>query len=405
MSLEAPTPVRPGAHNALTDVAGIEVGHCTRNEAPWLTGVTVVLARAGAVGAVDVRGGAPATRETDLLRPENLVEEVHAVVLSGGSAYGLGAVDGVMSWLEERGIGRRISSSPGEVVPIVPAASLFDLGRGGSFAARVDAPCGYEAAAAARGGLVAQGNVGAGTGALFAGRRLKGGIGTASAVSPAGTVAALVALNAAGNAVDLSSGWLWGAACALGEEFGPLSEASASELESFRAAGSDRGDAGLAAPGPAAIGGQAIGHTVIGVVATDVELSKTEAQRLARVAHDGLARAVRPSHTLFDGDALFALATGHRALASGAGDRGEEGVAGELRSAPPAPLGGMPAAGYGLERSAALVGICELAADCVTRSVVHAVLAARSVGPYLAYRDAFPSALRGGRAAAPASDE
>jgi putative pantetheine hydrolase len=414
---------RPGPFNALTDVEGIEVGHCTRAEAPWLSGTTAIVVRGGAVAACDVRGAAPATRETDVLRPGNLVEEVHAIVLSGGSAFGLVAADGVMRFLEEQGIGRAVGSRPGEVVPIVPAAALFDLGRGGDFAARPDATCGYRAAAAAAAGALEQGNVGAGTGALFGGRRLKGGIGTASAVTPEGTVAALVALNAVGSAVDPASGQLWGSGFALDGEFGALGRASPGELASFaaspladtdgatgfagatgaaaRATGA-AGATGAAAPdtdpsrialGPegavrptapvssnaeATLAAPAAAHTVIGVVATDVSLSRGEAQRLACVAHDGLARAVRPSHTLFDGDVFFALATGRRSLA-GSGDH-------------PA-RDGSPGEGHSLRRGAALVALCELAADCVTRSVVHAVLSARSVGTFTAYRDAFPSAV------------
>ncbi len=370
----------PGPHNALTDVEGVEVGHRTLDQPPFLTGVTAIVLRAGAVAAVDVRGAAPATRETDALAPENLVEEIHAVVLSGGSAFGLATADGVMAFLEERGVGRRVGASPAEVVPIVPAASLFDLGRGGDFTARPGARTGYEAAGAASPGPVEQGNVGAGTGALFGGRRLKGGIGTASAVSPAGTVAALVALNAVGSAVDPTNGRLWGAAFGLGDEFAALGPVSDAELTAFNsAAPAGAGELRVAVDGagsPAA--GSTGAHTVIGVVATDAALSKLEAQRLARVAHDGLARAVRPTHTLFDGDVLFAVATGARPLGT---------------QPPVEAAERLPTVGHGLQRGIALVGLCELGADCVARAVAHAVISARSVGAFVAYRDAFASAL------------
>jgi putative pantetheine hydrolase len=376
----APT---PGPHNAITDVAGVEVGHRTLDRAPFLTGVTVILARGGAVAAVDVRGAAPATRETDALALENLVSEVHAVVLSGGSAYGLGCADGVMAFLEEQGVGHRVGTGQGEVVPIVPAAALFDLGRGGDFAARPDARAAYEAARAASGGRVEQGNAGAGTGALFAGRRLKGGIGTASAVTAAGTVGALVALNAVGSPLDPATGRLSGATFGLGEEFAGLGAPSAAELEASPLA--QAVDDELAAAG----GEAPRASTVLGVVAVDVALSKAEAQRLARVAHDGLARAIRPAHTLFDGDVIFALSTGARPLFDAAGAASAPGA----RSA---------SAAFGAERGAALIGLFEQGAGCVARAVAHAVLAARSVGPFVAYRDAFPSALAGrdrGRAA------
>lgn len=373
----------PGRHNALTDVEGVEVGHATRDEPPWLTGVTVVLVPDGAVGAVDVRGAAPATRETDLLALENLVDEVHAVVLCGGSAYGLAAADGVMRYLEQRQVGWPVGAASEQVVPIVPAAAIFDLGRGGNFRARPDADLGYEAAGAARGGPVEEGNVGAGTGALFAGRALKGGVGTASAVAAAGTVAALVVLNAAGSALDPRSGRLWAAPLALGEELGSLGVASPAELAAFAAA------VAVAVPRPGE-------HTVIGVVATDVALDRSEAQRLARVAHDGLARAVRPAHTLFDGDALFALSTGLRPLLPA----GEEP---RTTGSSPADVPFDRAIGRArrLERAAALVALCELGADCVARAVAHAVLSARSVPAALCYRDAFPSTFSD--TAAPAS--
>ncbi len=384
--------VRAGRFNALTDVAGLEVGHCTLDTAPALTGVTVVLARHGAVAAVDVRGAAPATRETDALRLENLVGEVQAVVLAGSSAYGLSAADGVMAYLEELGLGVRVGAGDNHVVPVVPAAAVFDLGRGGDFSARADAASGRRAAAAAAGGALAEGNVGAGAGAAFAGRSLKGGIGTSSASGGAGggaTVGALVVLNALGSAVDPASGMLYGAGSLLdgeAEAIGLRGAPSCAELGAWRArAGSGRagaGGSGGAGAGPAGpLAGQ---QTVIGVVATDADLSRAETQRLARIAHDGLARAVRPAHTSFDGDAFFALATQQRPLVLS--DTGGRQATGGWQ-------GGKPGAAEALSaRAASLVELFELAADCVTRAIVHSVVASRSAAGISCYADVFPSA-------------
>ncbi|MEO9174916.1 MAG: P1 family peptidase, partial [Gaiellales bacterium] len=209
----------PGPTNSIVDVEGLEVGHTTRTDPPFLTGVTVVLAREGAVGGVDVRGGGPGTRETDVLDPRNLVERVHAVLLAGGSAYGLDAATGVMAALEQRGIGFRVGATPAEIVPIVPAAVLFDLGRGGDFRARPDASFGEQAVAAASADPPAQGSVGAGTGAVAG--SLKGGIGTASTVLENGAViGAIVALNAFGDAVSPDTGEPYGAFTELASEFG-----------------------------------------------------------------------------------------------------------------------------------------------------------------------------------------
>ncbi|MGN6089921.1 MAG: P1 family peptidase [Actinomycetales bacterium] len=208
--------VRPGATNSLVDVAGLRVGHATRTGEGWLSGTTVVLTGAdGAVGGVDVRGGGPGTRETDLLDPRNAVERVHAVMLTGGSAFGLAAATGVMSRLVDAGIGFSVGP-PGHVVPIVPGAVIFDLGRGGDFRATPDGDLGaeaYDAAVASGGAAPASGAVGAGTGAVAGG--LKGGIGSASAVLPDGsTVAALLVVNAAGSTVDRRTGELLGAVVA-----------------------------------------------------------------------------------------------------------------------------------------------------------------------------------------------
>ncbi len=284
-------------HDALTDVAGLEVGHHT--DAAGGTGCTVVLCRGGAVGGVDVRGAAPGTRETDLLRAEHTVEHVHALVLSGGSAYGLATATGVMRFLEERGVGHRVGPF---IVPIVPAAILFDLGLGDSQARPGDAQ-GYAAAEAASAGPVERGSVGAGTGAtvgkaLGRAAAMKGGLGTASADLGGGVVlAALVAVNAVGSVVDPDTGRLLA---------GPLNEQG--QVQDSVALFADPAYAGRRAamlPGP-----QPGENTTIGVVATSAAMTKSQANRLAQVAHDGLALAIRPCHTVHDGDTLFALATG-----------------------------------------------------------------------------------------------
>lgn len=273
----------------LTDVAGLEVGHDTLRERP--TGCTVVLAREGAVAGVDVRGGAPGSRETDLLDPVNSVQEVHAVVLSGGSAFGLDTATGVMRWLEEREIGfdTRVAK-----VPIVPAAILFDLGVGGDPSIRPDAECGYRAAGAAGPGPVAEGSVGAGAGATVGklggpGRAMKGGIGTASISLSGGlVVAALVAVNAVGDVVDPATGEV-----VAGARDGQGGFADARRLLRAGVIGRSPGE-----------------NTTIGVVATNATLTQAQATKMAQMAHDGLARAIVPAHTPSDGDTIFALATG-----------------------------------------------------------------------------------------------
>ena len=283
-------------HDALTDVPGIRVGHATESEAR--TGCTVVLCPAdGAVGGVDQRGGAPGTRETDLLRPMHLVERVHAVLLAGGSAFGLDAASGVMHWLEEKGVGfdARVAK-----VPIVPAAILFDLDTGRADV-RPDAAMGYAACEAASDGPVAEGGVGVGSGCtvgkvLGAGRAAKSGVGTASADLGGGlVVGALVAVNAFGDVVDPHTGEILAGARALqGEGF-------ADTLATMK---------GMVGKTVLRFAGRS--HTVIGVVATNARLTKVEANKVAQMAHDGLARAVRPAHTMYDGDTLFALATGQK---------------------------------------------------------------------------------------------
>jgi L-aminopeptidase/D-esterase-like protein len=277
-------------HSSITDVAGIEVGHFTDGRRP--TGCTVVLARGSAVAAVDVRGAAPGTRETDLLAPHNVVERVHAILLAGGSAWGLDAAGGVMRWLDEQGIGLAVGPAR---VPLVPGAVLFDLPLGDS-RIRPDAAAGYAACQAASRSAPAQGNVGAGAGAVIGKifgfqRAMKGGIGTASVTVDGVTVGAIVACNALGDVIDPDSAQvIAGARTAAGDAL----------MDTRRAL--LRGDL----PQPILPGS----NTTIGVIATDAVLTKVQAGRLATQGHDGLARAINPCHTLSDGDTLFALATG-----------------------------------------------------------------------------------------------
>ncbi len=280
---------------SLTDVAGIEVGHFTDTRRP--TGCTVVLTREGAVCGVDVRGAAPGTRETDLLAPGNLVQQVHAVLLAGGSAWGLAAADGVVRWLEERGAGLNVRFG---TLPLVPAAVLFDLPLGDA-RIRPDAAAGYAACEAASRAAPAEGNAGAGSGAIVGKlfgieRAMKGGIGTASVTVAGVTVGALIACNAMGDVFDpATAALIAGARSADGRS---LINAPSALL---------RGEL----PQPVLAGT----NTTIGVIATDAQLTKTQANRLATVAHDGLARAINPVHTMSDGDTLFALATGRVPLA------------------------------------------------------------------------------------------
>ena len=282
----------------LTDVVGVKVGHFTDTRRP--TGCTVVLVEAGATCGVDVRGGAPGTRETDLLDPVNMVQQVHAVVLSGGSAFGLDSAGGVMRWLEERKIG--FPAGPARV-PIVPAAILFDLAVGDA-TIRPDAAAGYAAAKVATSGAVAEGNVGAGAGAtvgkmLGFGRAMKAGLGTASVTLPGGAVvAALAAVNAAGDVVDPATGQI--IAGARTEAGDGLEGTMKALLEGRPPAGLRKGES-----------------TVLVVVATNVALTKTEATKVAQMAHDGLARAVNPVHTPWDGDTVFALSVGTASVPGG----------------------------------------------------------------------------------------
>ncbi|QEA11923.1 P1 family peptidase [Comamonas flocculans] len=282
---------------AITDVAGLEVGHFSDPRRP--TGCSVVIAREGAVAGVDVRGAAPGTRETDLLDPTHLVPHVHAIMLAGGSAWGLDAASGAMRWLEEHGIGMDVGAG---LVPLVPAAVLFDL-HVGDPAVRPDAQAGYAACVAASRQRPAEGNVGAGSGAtvgkLFGPElAMKSGIGTASVRLGEVTVGALVACNAVGDVVDPANGQtVAGARTADGRA---LRHCTAAML---------RGEA----LHPLLAGT----NTTIGVVATDAPLTKAEAKRLATTAHDGLARTINPVHTMMDGDTLFALTTGKAARSPG----------------------------------------------------------------------------------------
>jgi L-aminopeptidase/D-esterase-like protein len=276
------------AVRGLTGIEGIRVGHYTLKERP--TGCTVILADGGAVASVDVRGAAPAARETDLLEPGALVERINAIVLSGGSAFGLDAASGVMRYLEERKIGFEFG---GAYVPIVPGASLFDLAVGDP-RIRPDADCGYRAAQAASAGPIAEGSVGAGAGATIgkAGglkRAMKGGVGTAAVTLPGGiVVAALVAVNARGDIVDPSTGRIVaGVRSPDGKGF--------SDARTLIRGGLDE---------------TPLQNTTLGVVATNATLTKAQARRVATMAHDGYARAIVPAHTMSDGDLIFTLATG-----------------------------------------------------------------------------------------------
>lgn len=287
--------------NAITDVPGIEVGQAQDLDA--LTGVTVIVCRKGAVGGVDQRGGAPGTRETDLLNPINLVEKVHAVVLAGGSAFGLDSASGVMKYLEEQKIGFDVGVAR---VPIVPAAILFDLALGRADV-RPTPEMGYRAAAAANAEKVAEGNVGAGTGAsvgkIFGNAgAMKSGLGTASIDIGGGIiVGALVAVNAYGDVVDPQTGKIIAGARTV--KAGPLTLGAPGYFADTLA--TMKTFAGRMIEGFAMRS-----NTVIGVVATNAKLTKPEANKMAQMAQDGLARAIRPAHTMLDGDTIFALATG-----------------------------------------------------------------------------------------------
>jgi L-aminopeptidase/D-esterase-like protein len=280
---------RRGA-GAITDVAGIEVGHFTDTRRP--TGCTVVITREGAVGGVDVRGAAPGTRETDLLAPTNLVDRVHGILLAGGSAWGLDAATGVVQWLEEQGVGYPVGNAR---LPLVPGAVLFDL-MVGDASIRPDAAAGYRACELASTKAPAEGNVGAGTGAAVGKvfgieRAMKGGIGTASVTVEGVTVGALIACNALGDVIDPET---------MQVIAGARTRNGKSLVDTRRAL--LRGEP----PKPLLAGT----NTTIGVIATDAVITKVQATRLATMGHDGLARSINPVHTMSDGDTLFMLGTG-----------------------------------------------------------------------------------------------
>ncbi len=319
--MNAPFPA--GNTGSITRVAGIEVGHFTDTRRP--TGCTVVMAREGAVAGVDVRGAAPGTRETDLLHPSNLVDKVHAIMLAGGSAWGLEAATGAVRWLEERGVGLDVAVGR---LPIVPAAVLFDL-LVGDMRIRPDAAAGYAACAAASSADPAEGNVGAGAGAVVGKvfgiqHAMKGGVGTASVTVDGVTVGALIACNALGDVIDPETAQVMAGA----------------RTDDGRALRDTRRALLCGQPPQPLLAGT---NTTIGVVATDAILTKAQAHRLAIAAHDGLARSINPVHTMSDGDTLFSLGTGRAG------------------------------------KSLGMMVLATMAAEATARATVRAVQAARSV--------------------------
>ena len=342
----------------LSDVDGVLVGHHQRTGRGWQTGTTVVHVPNGAVCAVDVRGGGPGTRETDALAPGNLVDRVHAVCLTGGSAYGLAAADGVMAELERRRLGVPVGPDPAHVVPVVPAAVIFDLGRGGSFANRPTAEFGSRALRAAN-RSARRGAVGAGAGAHAGG--LQGGVGMASAIVDIGSgvarVAALAVVNSSGCVIDPVSAAPWVAHPAIRR---PTAADRRAWRDWVHAATLER----TAAPQPL--------NTTVGVVATDAALDRPEAGRLAMSAHDGLARAIHPAHALTDGDAVFALSTGTQPLPVDA--------AGLVRT--------------DTSRAVHLNSLCAAAAEVFALACTDALVHAATLGDAPAYLDLCPSARR-----------
>jgi len=329
--------IRPGPLNLLTDVDGLVVGNV--EDRGLRSGVTVVLPEPDAVAAVDVRGGGPGTRETDALRSTSLVERVHGIVLSGGSAFGLSAADGAMAWLAGKNRGFSVGSA---CVPVVPCAILFDLLNGGDKAWGDHTP--YPDLARRACAQAAQGfhlgNVGAGFGAKAG--PFKGGLGSASAVLPDGlTVAALVVVNAFGSAVIPGQSAFWAWPLEQNREFGGLAPQPGGGITSL--------DNRPQLPGTAGC------HTTIGVVATDACLTRAEAERVAVIAQDGIARAIVPAHTLYDGDTLFVLATGRKKLPKARAD--------------------------------ALFNLGAAAADAVARAIARGVWCAESLGDMIGFRE------------------
>jgi len=325
---------KPGPLNLLTDVPGLRVGHAV--DQGLRSGVTVILPEPRAACSVDVRGGGSGTRETDLLRPEASMDAVDAVCLAGGSAFGLDAASGVMHWLAEHKRGVQVR---GHVVPIVPAAILFDLANGGDKSWGEESPyrkLGRAACDAAVGGDFALGNAGAGYGAMAG--KLKGGLGSASWVEPDGLlVAALVAANPVGSVLTPGNRSFWAAPWEQGGEFGGF--------------GVEVGDVDIGIAAEARIGMAPGAHTCIGVIATNARLDKNSLRHVSAMAHDGLARAVRPVHTPYDGDTLFALAT----AAWQDDDRADD-------------------------KSWLIARVGSIAADCVARAVARGVWSAEPLG-------------------------
>jgi L-aminopeptidase/D-esterase-like protein len=329
--------MKTGKKNSLTDVDGIITGHY--GETGAASGVSVALFPQGATAGVDVRGSAPGTRETDLLAPHNLVEQVQAIVLTGGSVYGLSTADGVVRWLGKKGLGFPLLDK--YVAPIVPAAALFDLGRGENFIPPVCAEWGEKACESAGDAPVKCGNTGAGTGAMAGG--IKGGLGSASEILANGiTVAAMVAVNSLGLVIDPETGSPWELRMELDCEFGEIGRKKVKL--------------------PAAAVAQACRNTTIGIVATDATLTKAQAQKIAQMAHDGYARSIRPAHTMFDGDTIFCAATNKIPLPATPG----------FFASPSAP---------------AINEIGSAGADCMARAIIRAVLEAESMRDMIAFRD------------------
>ena len=344
-------------NGSFTDVGSVKVGHYSRSTRGWLTGSTVILTPQGAIAGVDVRGGGPGTRETDLLRPENLIQKVHSIVLSGGSAYGLASAQGAMEFLEKSCDGFLVGADPSWVVPIVPAAVIFDLGRGGVFSNRPDSTFGFRAAQLAKAQVAVMGNTGAGIGARSGG--IKGGLGMASTRIESGHVVSAIAIvNSIGSVINPRT-------CTPWEESGTrLRRPSASDRKRFR-------EYVMAQSAPTATTESSL-NTTIGVVATDLLLSKAECTKFAGVAHDGLARAVRPAHLMKDGDTIFGLSVGP----------------GDLVMSDHEPIFSDP-----VGRPALLNKVLAAGADMFAQACTEAILHASSIGGMLSYRELCPSAF------------
>jgi putative pantetheine hydrolase len=357
-------------YGAITEVPGLQVGHAERIGDGWLSGVTAVIPPPGTIGAVDVRGGGPGTRETDALAPGTLADTVDAITLTGGSAFGLASATGVQRWCEEQG--RGVPIRPGLVVPVVPAAVVFDLGKGGDPQARPDAELGYAAAVAAASGVVRTGCLGAGTGTTLGHSSLKGGIGTASVRLPGGVVVgALAVVNAFGSPCVPGSAALLAAQLVRDPALRP------------RVPDPDEDATALGTELPAPL------NTTLAVVATNARLTHSQTLRMAAAGQDGIARAIRPAHTLVDGDSVFALSTGEidpaEAVAGIAAMPGTNGTTSDSpRTSPKSwPIGGVAA-------------IQAAAADAVAFAILDGILAATGVStPAItvpAYLERYPSA-------------